>query len=148
MISILAEYYLTLKAIHIIAVISWMAGMLYLPRIFVYHADSLKNSNQCETFKVMERKLIRIIMNPAMILTWVFGILMIVANPMIFNQGWMHAKLGCVFMMTAMHMIYVKWYKDFDQNKNSRTSKFYRIVNEIPTILMIIIVCMAVIEPF
>lgn len=148
MASFLLTYYLWIKALHIIAIIAWMAGMLYLPRLYVYHADAPKGSDKSETFKVMERRLLRFIMNPAMIASLVFGVLMIWANPDLMKQGWMHAKLGLIVLMFGLHGVFSKWRKVFERDENIRSAKFYKIWNEAPTLLMIIIVIMAVAEPF
>ncbi|AGH96841.1 protoporphyrinogen oxidase HemJ [Micavibrio aeruginosavorus] len=148
MASFLLTYYLWIKALHIIAIIAWMAGMLYLPRLYVYHAEAPKGSDKSETFKVMERRLLRFIMNPAMIASLVFGVLMIWANPDLMKQGWMHAKLGLIVLMFGLHGVFSKWRKVFERDENTRSAKFYKIWNEAPTLLMIIIVIMAVAEPF
>lgn len=137
-----------IRALHIIAVMSWMAGMLYLPRLFVYHVDAEKGSVQSETFKIMEYRLMRYIMTPASIATWVFGGLMLWANPGLFSQPWMHAKLLLVVLMTGAHHAFIKYRKAFDRDENAKSSKFFRIANEIPTVLMIFIVILAVAEPF
>lgn len=144
----IAAHYLWFKALHIVAVISWMAGMLYLPRLYVYHASAAKGSELSETFKVMERRLLKFIMNPAMILTFVFGLLIIAANPAIMQQGWIHAKILLVVGMAIIHMLYAKWRKDFARDENLRPAKFYKIWNEVPTLLMIIIVILVVVKPF
>lgn len=144
----LLEQYLWIKAFHIISIIAWMAGMLYMPRLFVYHADAPTGSELSETFKIMERKLLRIIMNPAMIAAWVFGGLMLWANPGLFGQGWMHIKLTAVIIMTIIHHIYVRWWKAFLKDENRHEARYFRIWNEVPTVLMIVIVIMAVAEPF
>ena len=140
--------YLTFKALHLIAVISWMAGLLYLPRIFVYHAETIRNLEQSETFKLMEKKLYFYIMNPAMILSWVFGILLI------HTQGlesltflWMKIKLGLVLVLTAYHFYLLIILKDFQLNENTKSSKFFRIINEVPTILLIFIVFVVIFKP-
>lgn len=143
----LGTHYLWLKAIHLLAVISWMAGMLYLPRLYVYHADAKIGSETSETFKVMERRLLRFIMNPAMILTFLFGGLMIWANPALMQIGWMHGKLTLVFLLAGVHGMFAKWRKDFAADRNARPAKFYRIWNEVPTLLMIGIVLLVVIKP-
>lgn len=148
MIDFLADYYLWIKALHIISVIAWMAGMFYLPRLFVYHADARPGSELSETLKVMERKLLRIIMNPAFIAAWVFGIAMMVANPDLFKQGWFHVKLTGVVLMSVFHHVLAKWRKTFAADENKRPHGFYRKMNEVPTILMIIIILMAVPKPF
>lgn len=137
-----------LRALHIIAVISWMAGMLYLPRLFIYHVDAKKGSKQSETFKVMERRLLKIIINPAMIISFILGGLMIWANPGLMEGGWMHVKLTAIFIMAGVHGMFAKWVKVFAADQNTRDAKFYRIMNEVPTVLMIIIVIMAVVQPF
>ncbi len=125
-----------------------MAGLLYLPRLYVYHVDARAGSNTSETFKVMESKLLRLIMNPAMIATWFFGLLMIAANPELFQSGWMHVKFTCVILMSIMHMIFAKWRKNFAADQNGYSSRFYRICNEIPAVLMVIIIIMAIAKPF
>ena len=148
MAEFLLQNYLWIKSLHIIAIIAWMAGMLYLPRLFVYHADAKKGSELSETFKVMERRLLRFIMNPAMITAWIFGILLIIANPALFESGWMHVKMTMVILMSVIHMVFSKWRKIFERDENTRDAKFYKIWNEVPTAIMIIIVIMAVAEPF
>jgi putative membrane protein len=144
----LLAHYQWILAFHIISVISWMAGMLYLPRLFVYHADAEKGSDKSETFKVMEKKLLRIIINPAMGLTFLFGILMLVANPALLSAPWMHMKLVSVFLLAGLHGFFAKTVKTFARDENKHPAKFYRIVNEIPAVLMIIIVIMVVVQPF
>ena len=146
--DLMMNYYLWLKAIHLIAVISWMAGLLYLPRLFVYHADAAVGSELSETFKTMERKLLRYIMNPAMIVTWVFGLLMVYANPSVFQSGWMHAKLTAVVLITVYHHALALWRKKFLADTNKRSAKFYRMMNEVPTVLMIAIVILVIVQPF
>lgn len=148
MVDFLGSYYNWVKALHIIAVISWMAGMLYLPRLFAYHAEATKGSELSETLKIMEWRLLRFIINPAMILAFVFGGLMLWANPDLFQQPWMHTKLTAVLLLTVVHGFYARWRKDFAADQNKRSAKFYKIWNEAPTVLMIIIVIMAVAEPF
>ncbi|MDY0029678.1 MAG: protoporphyrinogen oxidase HemJ [Pseudobdellovibrionaceae bacterium] len=144
----LLDYYLWIKALHIIAVISFMAGMLYLPRLFIYHIEAPRDSQMSETFKVMERRLIRVIINPAFLAALFFGGLMFWANPALFSEGWMHTKLLCLILMGGVHGAFSKWRKNFAKDENNRSAKFYRIWNEIPTILMIVIVLMAVAKPF
>ncbi len=147
--DILSMNYEWLRALHIIAVISWMAGMLYLPRLFVYHVDAKKGSDQSETFKIMERRLLKFIMTPAMIVSWVFGILMLAANPaMMSGAGWMHVKLLCVVLMSGAHGVLAAHVRKFANDENDKDAKFFRILNEVPTLLMIIIVIMAVVQPF
>lgn len=144
----LMSHYLWIKAFHIISVIAWMAGMFYLPRLFAYHADAEKGSDKSETFKVMERRLLRIIINPAMIAAFVFGIMMIIANPGLLQTPWFHAKLTLVLLMTAVHGLLARWRKVFMRDENTRPAKFYKIWNEVPTVLMIIIVILAIVKPF
>jgi putative membrane protein len=141
-------HYPWLLALHVISVIAWMAGMFYLPRLFVYHVDAAPGSDKSETFKVMERKLQRVIINPAMISTFLFGGLMIWSRPDLMQQGWFHAKLALVFMLAGLHGANAKWRKEFERDANRRPAKFYKIWNEIPVLLMIFIVILAVVKPF
>jgi len=136
-----------LKALHLVAVIAWMAGLLYLPRLFVYHADAEKGSVQSETFKVMERRLLRGIMTPSMILVWLFGLVLAVQGNW-FQAGWLHAKLGLVLVLSAVHGLYSRWRKDFAADRNTHPARFYRWWNEVPTVLMIVIVFLVVLKPF
>lgn len=143
--------YLWLKALHIIAVISWMAGLLYLPRLFVYHVAATAGSERSETFKVMERRLLRFIMTPAMIASWLAGIALVFADHWLaapWFQPWFQIKFALVLAMTALHGLMSRWVKDFAADRNRHTGKFYRIVNEIPTVLMILIVVLATVKPF
>jgi putative membrane protein len=142
--------YLWLKAFHVIAVISWMAGMLYLPRLFVYHCDAPPGSAQSETFKVMEWRLLKLIINPAMIVTWLLGLSMIwLMGWEAFTQsGWLHAKLVLVLAMSGVHGMLVRYVRDFAADRNRKSQKFYRIINEVPTVLLILIVILAVVKPF
>lgn len=144
----LLTHYDWLRALHMIAVISWMAGMLYLPRLFVYHAASEGGSDKSETFKVMERRLLKLIMNPAMIATFVFGGAILYANPDLLREPWLHAKLGLVFLMAGLHGFFAGCVKKFARGENKRTAKFYRMVNEIPAALMAIIVILVIVRPF
>ncbi|MAM33496.1 MAG: TIGR00701 family protein [Micavibrio sp.] len=146
--TFLLENYLWLKALHVISLIAWMAGMFYLPRLFAYHAENISETVQAKTFEIMEARLLRIIMNPAMIATWIFGALMLYANTGLMELGWMHVKLTGVVLMTGLHMVFAKWRKNLLNGKNIKTPKFYKLWNEAPTILMVIIVIMAVAEPF
>lgn len=146
--TFLLENYDWLRALHIIAFVAWMAGMLYLPRLFVYHSETVSGLEQSETFKVMERRLMRFIMTPAMIVTWVFGLLMLTANPALMGNGWMHVKLLCVIVLSGLHGFFAATMTKFARDENVRPAKFYRYINEAPTALMIIIVIMAVAEPF
>jgi putative membrane protein len=138
-----------IKAFHVIAIIAWMAGLLYLPRLFVYHADSPKGSQQCETFKVMERRLLRVITTPAMIASWVFGLILALSGLINWSaDGWFHVKLALVILLSAFHGFLAKWTKDFAQDRNTHPARFYRMVNEIPTVLMIAIVILVIVQPF
>ena len=147
MAGFLGEAYLWVKALHIIAVIAWMAGMLYLPRLFVYHCEAEPGSRQSETFKVMERRLLRAIINPAMIAAWVLGF-MLVANNDLWSAGWMHAKFALLIAMQLVHAGLARWRRHFAKDENRHTQRFYRIMNEVPTVLMIGIVILAVVRPF
>ena len=141
-------HYLFIKSLHIISIIAWMAGMLYLPRLFVYHAKEVKAGPITETFKVMEKRLLRYIMNPAMIAAFIFGGLMIYSNPSLLENGWMHIKLTAVILLAIMHMMFSRWRKIFAADQNTRPARFYKIWNEAPTVLMVIIVFAAVMKPF
>lgn len=143
----LVDYYLWLKAFHLISLIAWMAAMFYLPRLFVYHVDTEQGSIQSETFKVMERRLLRFIGTPAMIATWVFGILLLKANPDLLSMPYFHVKLTLVFLMSAFHGMCAGWMKKFARDANQKSQKFYRYANEVPTVLMIIIVIMVIAQP-
>ena len=136
------------KALHVISVIAWMAGMLYLPRLYVYHADAEKGSIQSETFKIMERRLYRGIINPAMIATFVFGIWMIWAGFVDWSMVWPWVKAAAVIAMSAFHGLLGRWRRAFAEDRNTRPSRFYRAVNEIPTVLMIVIVIAVIVKPF
>ncbi|SMF62574.1 putative membrane protein [Azospirillum oryzae] len=137
-----------IKALHVISIIAWMAGLLYLPRLFVYHCEAPAGSETSETLKVMERRLLRAIMNPAMIAAYVFGITMIVLTPEWLKQGWLHAKILFVLLLTASHMMMARWRRDFAEDRNTRPQRFYRIANEVPTLLMIGIVIFVIVKPF
>jgi len=139
--------YLWIKAFHVVAVIAWMAGMLYLPRLFVYHCEAPKGSPQSETFKVMERRLLKAIINPAMIVTWVLGLILAWQGDW-FSFGWLHAKLVLVLGLSALHGFFARWVRVFAEDRNTRPAKFYRIVNEVPTVLMIGIVILVIVKPF
>ncbi len=144
--------YRWILAFHIIAVIAWMAGMLYLPRLFVYHCAAETGSVQSETFKVMERRLLRAIINPALIATWLLGLWLAWHGPDSrygwFVSGWLQAKLVLVLALSALHGLLAHWVADFAADRNRHSQKFYRIINEIPTILLIAIVILAVVKPF
>jgi protoporphyrinogen IX oxidase len=136
-----------IKALHIIAVISWMAGMLYLPRLFVYHCDAEAGSKQSETFKIMERRLLRAIMSPAMLVTWLAGLYLAWSGHW-FSSGWLHVKLLLVILMSGAHGFLIRCTKDFAADRNRRSQRFYRFINEVPTLLMIAIVILVVVKPF
>ncbi len=136
-----------IKALHVIAVISWMAGMLYLPRLFVYHCEAEIGSKQSETFKVMEWRLFKLIINPAMMVAWLAGLYLAWSGHW-FSSGWFHVKLVLVLALSAVHGFFSRWVKDFAADRNRRNQKFYRIINEVPTILMIFIVVMVIVKPF
>ena len=139
--------YLWLKAFHIIAVISWMAGMLYLPRLFVYHAVAEPGSAQAKTFEVMEHRLLAYIMTPAMALTWILGVALMLQGGFL-TTGWLHAKLLLVLAMSGTHGFLSRCAREFSLGKNRHSQKFYRIINEVPTIFMIVIVILATVKPF
>ena len=136
-----------IKAVHVIAVISWMAGMLYLPRLLVYHREAEAGSRQSETFKVMERRLLKAIINPAMIITWFAGIYLAWAGHW-YLSPWFHAKFFLVLLLSAVHGFFARWVKAFARDRNLHSQKFYRIINEVPTILMIAIVILVIVKPF
>ncbi|MSU90674.1 protoporphyrinogen oxidase HemJ [Rhodobacteraceae bacterium 2CG4] len=146
----LSVLYPWIKAFHIIAVVTWMAGLFYLPRLFVYHAERAEpGSEMAETFAVMERKLLRVIMNPAMIATWALG-LVLVFTPGVaaLSDGWLHVKLAAVVALTVLHHWLALRRKEFAEGRNTRSGRTYRIVNEVPTLLLLIIVIMVVVKPF
>lgn len=139
-------YNLILSA-HIVSVIAWMAGILYLPRLFVYHASAEPGSQTSETFKIMERRLLKAIMTPAMLSSWIFGLWLAVTAGF-FSMGWLHAKLLLVVLMSAIHGFLAVVVKDFAADRNQRSPLFFRVVNEVPTLLMIAIVLLVIIKPF
>jgi protoporphyrinogen IX oxidase len=139
--------YLWIKALHVIAVISWMAGMLYLPRLYVYHSETAKGSEQSETFKIMERRLLRAIINPAMIVVWLSG-LYLAWDAGFFKAPWFHGKLLLVVVMSGVHGLLAKLRKDFEKDQNERPARYFRILNEVPTVLMIAIVIFVIVKPF
>ena len=136
-----------IKAFHIIAVISWMAGMLYLPRLFVYHCEAEIGSKQSETFKVMERRLLKAIINPAMVVTWILGLTMMWLGDW-YLWPWMHAKLALVIILSGLHGVLVRRWREFAEDRNTRSQKYYRIINEVPAVLMVGIVLLVVLKPF
>ena len=139
--------YLWLKALHVIAIIAWMAGMLYLPRLFVYHCAAERGSVQSETFKVMERRLLKAIINPAMIAAWILGIVLAWQGGWL-TSGWLHAKLALVLALSALHGVLVRHVKAFAADRNTRPARYFRILNEVPTVLMIGIVILVIVKPF
>ena len=147
MAGLLGESYLWIKALHVISVIAWMAGMLYLPRLYVYHSDAEPGSVQSETFKVMERRLLRAIINPAMIASWAFGLLL-VAHLEAWSEGWMHAKFALLLGMQLIHAGYARWRRHFAADANRHGTGFYRVMNEVPTVLLIGIVVLVIVKPF
>jgi putative membrane protein len=147
--SALPSLYPWIKALHIISVVAWMAGLFYLPRLFVYHAEAAVGSALSETFKVMERRLLRGIMNPAMVATYVFGILLALTPGTVdWDAGWIYGKLAAVLALTVIHHLLGRWRKAFAADRDRHSARFYRIVNEIPTVLLIVIVLLVVAKPF
>ncbi len=144
----LGPYLQWLKALHVIAMVAWMAGLFYLPRLYVYHCQVGRGSEASALFKVMEHRLLRIIMNPAMIATWLFGLLLLAAQPELLRFGWMHTKLLLVAVLTGFHMALAAWRRAFAEDRNARPERFYRMVNEVPTLLLIGIVVMVIVQPF
>ncbi|MGE7370518.1 protoporphyrinogen oxidase HemJ [Neorhizobium sp. NPDC001467] len=141
------DLYLWIKALHVIAVISWMAGLLYLPRLFIYHTDAPIGSEQSQTFKMMEQRLYKVIMNPAMMLTWGLG-LYLAWTVYGFQGGWLHAKIAMVFFLTVVHVMFGRSMRRFAEDGPRKTARYWRLVNEIPTVLMIAIVILVVVKPF
>lgn len=141
------EVYLWIKALHVIAIISWMAGLLYLPRLFVYHTEVQPGSEASEKFKIMERRLLKAIMNPAAIVAWGLGLWMAVSEGL-FDFGWFHVKLTLVILMSISHYMMIRWKNDFAEDRNTRSHKFFRVMNEVPTILMVGIVILVTLQPF
>ena len=148
--DLLAVLYPWTKALHVISVIAWMAALLYLPRLFVYHAERGAGAGEPgESFRIMERRLLKFIANPAFVATWVFGLLLVVTPGIVsWDQGWVHVKATLVVAMTVYHHLLVRWWRDFAEGRNSRSGRFYRIANEVPTLLMIGIVVMVIARPF
>jgi putative membrane protein len=141
------DLYLWLKALHVISVIAWMAGMLYLPRLYVYHCKAKAGSEMSETFKVMERRLLRAIINPAMIASWIFGLSLAWMGGW-WDAGWFHGKLALLLGMQLIHAGYARWRRAFANDANAHDEKFFRIMNEVPTLLMIGIVILVIVKPF
>ena len=136
-----------LKGLHVVAIIAWMAGMLYLPRLFVYHSAAVIGSVQSETFKIMERRLLRAIINPAMIATWVLGLWLAWWSGY-YRSEWFEAKFVLVLVISGLHGLFARWVRHFGADQNRHSARFFRIINEVPTILMIAIVLLAVVKPF
>jgi putative membrane protein len=148
-IGFLGNIYPWTKAFHVISMIAWMAATFYMPRLFVYHCDLQPGSTESERFKIMEYRLFRQIMNPAMIATWIFGIVLVLTPGVIdWFAGWWHVKLLSVILMSGFHGAMSRWRKDFMADANRRSQKFYRVANEIPTVLMVVIVIMVIVRPF
>jgi protoporphyrinogen IX oxidase len=144
-----ALFYPWTKALHVAAMIAWMAGMFYLPRLYVYHCDTKPGSAESERFKVMERRLLKQIVNPAMIATLVFGIILVLTPGIIdWSWGWWHVKLLGVILLFGFHGACSRWRRDFLHDRNTRPQRFYRMANEVPTVLMLIIVIMVIVRPF
>ena len=141
-------FLLYIKAFHIISVIAWMAGVLYLPRLFVYHTEAEKGSRQSETFKIMGRRLLKAIITPAMIASWVFGLVLAFQTVDWSQAGWFHLKLVLVVVLSGFTGFLARWTREFAEDRNTHTQRFFRIANEVPTLLMIVIVILAVVKPF
>ena len=145
----LIRLYPWILSLHVISLIAWMAALFYLPRLYVYHCQVARGSMESERFKVMERRLLKQIMTPAMMSTWFFGVLLVLTPGIItWHQGWWYVKLASVILLTGFHGAMSKWRKDFLNDRNRRPERFYRIANEVPTILMVVIVIMVVVQPF
>jgi len=144
----MSALYPWIKALHVISVVAWMAGMLYLPRLFVYHAGAAAGSQLSETCKIMERRLMRAIMLPAALATWFFGGIMLALNPALLHEGWLMVKLVMVALMTGIHHAMIGWRKAFAEDRNTKSDRYFRIANELPTLLLIVIVIMVIVRPF
>jgi putative membrane protein len=148
MMMFLSNSILWIRAFHVIAVIAWMSGMLYLPRLFVYHTETVPGSPESERFKVMERKLLRVIMNPAMIVVWILGLLQMAIIPSIGAEHWMQAKLTLVLILSGLHGYFAVCVKKFARDANDKPQRFYRILNEVPAVIMAFIVILVIVQPF
>jgi putative membrane protein len=147
--DVLATLYPWTKSLHVISLIAWMAGLFYLPRLFVYHCDVARGSAESERFKVMEYKLLKLIMNPAMIATWGFGLLLAWTPGVVdWSAGWWQVKLAAVILMSGFHGASSKWRREFMEDRNRKAPRFYRMANEVPTVLMVVIVVMVIVKPF
>lgn len=144
----IAEGYLWWKAFHIISIIAWMAAILYLPRLFIYHVDAAPDSPLSATLKVMERRLLRAIMTPAMVASYLFGGMLLASGAVDLSSGWLHAKLALVVVLTVMHAAMARWRRALAEDRNTHSTRFYRVMNEVPTLLMIGIVILAIVKPF
>ncbi|MDE0724200.1 MAG: protoporphyrinogen oxidase HemJ [Alphaproteobacteria bacterium] len=140
--------YLTFKALHIISVVCWFAGLFYLPRIFVYYTERAKTEETKQVLQTMSFKLLKYITTPAAVATWVFGLILLIQNPYLFEEGWIHAKLTCVILLTVYHAYLIKYNHDVQLDAVKKSGKYFRIFNEIPTIILIIVVFLAVLKPF
>jgi len=147
MTGFMGQAYIWVLIVHVLSIITWMAGLFYLPRLFVYHAQANATGEPAETFKVMERRLLKAIMNPSMIVAWVLG-LALALHIGAFAQGWFHAKLLLVVIMSVLHMAMGKWRKDFEAGRNKHDHKFYRVMNEVPTVTLILVVILVKAKPF
>lgn len=148
-IPFLAQFYLWTKAFHVVSMVAWMAGLLYLPRLFIYHCAVRRGSEESERFKIMEGRLLRQITTPAMIVTWLFGILLVLTPGVInWHAGWWHVKLLMVLLMSGFTGAVSKWRREFLEDRNKRPARFFRMVNEIPAVLMLVIVIMVIVQPF
>jgi putative membrane protein len=146
-IPFLAPFYLWIKAFHVISMVAWMAATFYLPRLFVYHCEAEPGSKQSETFKVMERRLLRAIINPAMIAAWLLGLGLVYEGGW-YTAHWLQAKIVLVLVLSGIHGFLARWVRDFAAGRNRNSQRFYRIINEIPAVLMVGIVILAVVKPF
>ena len=148
-IDALAPAYPWVKAFHVVSLIAWMSALLYLPRLYVYHCDATRGSESSERFKIMERRLLKQIATPAMIATWTFGILLVLTPGVVdWSAGWWHLKLTSVLLLSGFHGAMSKWRRDFLEDRNTRPQRFYRIANEVPAVLMLVIVIMVIVKPF
>ncbi len=145
----MAPFYSWLKSLHLLADIAWMVGLLYLPRLFVYHCETARGSAESERFKVMERRLLKQIMIPAMIAAWVFGILLVLTPGAVdWHAGWWHTKILMVILLSGFTGAASRWRRDFMEDRNRRSQRFYRIANEIPAVLLVVVVVMVIVQPF
>ncbi len=148
-VAALAPLYLWLKAGHVVSMVAWMAGMFYLPRLFVYHCEAPRGSAESERFKVMERRLLKQIINPAMLATFGFGILLVLTPGVVdWAAGWWHVKLAAIVLMTAVHGMLARSRRDFLHDRNAKPARYFRIINEVPTLLLVVIVVMVIVKPF